>query len=365
MYQNGEGVTQDLARTAGLFQQACDGGMVEGCYNLGVLYHSGEGVTQDLARAIILYQQGCDGGFAQGCSNLGLLYYNGEGVTQDLARAASLFQQACDGGESVGCSNLGVMYATADSLFDLAVRASEAGEDSTLHSTAEPALQAYRAFEVLDLDAHYHVGLLGLATGDTALARARADTMEAAVPDHLLATILRIDLARLQGDTASVTRLSLDFLDAYDREMATGRAEYQAHTNVVERRRREADDETVPRTRDTTRTTGMSPPTLLVTDSAALDEVPRLLASPPLQYPDSLLESGIEGVLMLEFVIDTTGKAEPSSITVIESPHPAFNDIAKDAVLASVYSPGRTDDVPVAVRVRESLTFRTKPDTKR
>ena len=40
-------------------------------------------------------------------------------------------------------------------------------------------------------------------------------------------------------------------------------------------------------------------------------------------------------------------------------------DIARDAVRVSVYSPGRKDGVPVAVRVRESLTFRIQPDTKR
>ncbi len=103
-----------------------------------------------------------------------------------------------------------------------------------------------------------------------------------------------------------------------------------------------------------------SPPTLVVTDSAAVDELPRLLASPPFQYPDSLRGVGIEGVVVLEFVIDTTGHTEPSSITVVESPHPAFSEIAKDAVLVSVYSPGRKDGVPVPVRVRESLTFRNQ-----
>ncbi len=243
-YESGEGVTRDLARAVSLYQQACDGGEAAGCSNLGALYESGEGVPQNSAHAATLFQQACDGGYAPGCNNLGVMYGKGEGVTQDLARAASLYEQACYGGDAWGCLNLGVSRATADSLFDLAMRASEAGDDSTLHSTAEPALQTYRAFQVLDLDAHFHVGLLALATGDTALARARADTMAAAVPDHLLATILRIDLARLQGDTASVTRLSLDFLDAYDREMATGQAEYQAHTNLVEQRRREAYDET-------------------------------------------------------------------------------------------------------------------------
>ena len=66
-----------------------------------------------------------------------------------------------------------------------------------------------------------------------------------------------------------------------------------------------------------------SPRTLVLTDSAAVDELPRLLASPPLQYPDSLREIGSEAVVVLEFVIDATGHAEAASITVVESPHPA------------------------------------------
>ena len=36
-------VTRDLARAASLYQQACDGGAVEGCFNLGVMYDAGEG----------------------------------------------------------------------------------------------------------------------------------------------------------------------------------------------------------------------------------------------------------------------------------------------------------------------------------
>ncbi len=91
-----------------------------------------------------------------------------------------------------------------------------------------------------------------------------------------------------------------------------------------------------------------------------MDELPRLLASPPLQIPDSLREIGSEAVVVLEFVIDATGHAEPASITVVESPHPALVDIARDAVRVSVYSPGRKDGVPVAARVRESLTFRNQ-----
>ncbi len=79
-----------------------------------------------------------------------------------------------------------------------------------------------------------------------------------------------------------------------------------------------------------------------------MDELPRLLAGPPLQIPDSLREIGVEAVVVLEFVIDTTGRAEPASITVVESPHPALTDIAREAVLVSMYSPGRTNCVTAA-----------------
>ncbi len=46
---------------------SCDGGNATACSYLGVLYHNGEGVAQDLARAASLYQQACDGGYAPAC----------------------------------------------------------------------------------------------------------------------------------------------------------------------------------------------------------------------------------------------------------------------------------------------------------
>ena len=45
-----------------LYRQACDGGEMRGCNNLGVMYQFGDGVTQDLALALSLYQRACEGG---------------------------------------------------------------------------------------------------------------------------------------------------------------------------------------------------------------------------------------------------------------------------------------------------------------
>jgi TPR repeat protein len=46
--------------------------------------------------------QACDGGNMNGCANLGTVYAQGVGLTRDTAKAAALFHKACDGGEPLG-----------------------------------------------------------------------------------------------------------------------------------------------------------------------------------------------------------------------------------------------------------------------
>ena len=92
---------QDVERA---YREACEGGDMLGCNELGVLYGTGEGVTKDLEHAAILYQRACDGGEMWGCVNLGTMYGTGEGVTRDRPRAIELYQQACDGGQNWGCT---------------------------------------------------------------------------------------------------------------------------------------------------------------------------------------------------------------------------------------------------------------------
>ncbi len=93
-----------------LFQKACDGENLIGCYNLGVLYANGQGVAQDFARARSLYRKACDGGVISSCTGLGYLASNGQGAPPDFAQARALFQRACDGGDMLGCLNLGALY---------------------------------------------------------------------------------------------------------------------------------------------------------------------------------------------------------------------------------------------------------------
>jgi len=110
LYELGKGVTEDYAKARTLYQKACDGGDMDGCYELGLLSDLGKGATQDAAKARTLYQKACDGGNLHACVSLGLLNEIGDGGTQDYAQARTLYQKACDGGEMSGCDYLGTLY---------------------------------------------------------------------------------------------------------------------------------------------------------------------------------------------------------------------------------------------------------------
>ena len=59
----------------------------------------------------------------------------------------------------------------------------------------------------------------------------------------------------------------------------------------------------------------------------------------------------------VEFVLDSAGRVEPSSIVIVSTSHEAFNAPAREAVLRSVYRPGTVSGRPVRVAVALTLQF--------
>jgi hypothetical protein len=110
LYDNGDGGSQDYSQARTLYQRSCDGGYIDGCTNAGSLYAQGRGGSQDYFVARMFYQKACDGGDMLGCVNLGKLYDNGNGGSQDYSQGRTLFQKACESGNIEGCSNLGGLY---------------------------------------------------------------------------------------------------------------------------------------------------------------------------------------------------------------------------------------------------------------
>jgi TonB family protein len=82
-----------------------------------------------------------------------------------------------------------------------------------------------------------------------------------------------------------------------------------------------------------------------------------LLSQPTPRYPATLQSAGVAGSVMMEFVIDTTGKVERAALRVIESSHPAFEDAARGAVLGARFRPAYLNGRPVRQITRQRVRF--------
>ena len=94
----------------------------------------------------------------------------------------------------------------------------------------------------------------------------------------------------------------------------------------------------------------------------AVDERPERLSGPMPRYPEMLRQAGIEGIVLLEFVIDTTGHVEEESIKVLQSTNRAFDGPARDVIRRSLYRPGRVRGQAVRVLVSQQIGFTIQRD---
>jgi protein TonB len=85
---------------------------------------------------------------------------------------------------------------------------------------------------------------------------------------------------------------------------------------------------------------------------------PAIVVSQPMpRYPAALESVGIEGLVVVEFVVDTTGRVEPASIRVMESTYPGFESAAQRAIAGSLFRPAHIRSVPVRQLTRQSVRF--------
>lgn len=64
VYADGEGASEDMARSWELFQYAADAGLVDAAYLLGKMFRNGTGSSLDLGKAPELFQIAADAGHA-------------------------------------------------------------------------------------------------------------------------------------------------------------------------------------------------------------------------------------------------------------------------------------------------------------
>jgi len=104
--------------------------------------------------------------------------------------------------------------------------------------------------------------------------------------------------------------------------------------------------------------TGMVPTGNEVFMEAIVEEKPSVLSGPTLQYPELLRQAGIQGRVMVQAIIDTTGRAEPPSVKVLQSPNPGFDQSAKNYVVKALFRPARVHGRAVRVLINIPIDFK-------
>lgn len=98
----GDGLTKDLKRAEDLYSYACyEGYAWDACNALGMMIEG-----RDLQKAMALFQNACDGGSLPACTNLGRHLIDGTGIAPDFMKAFRLLVHTCVTGYNDGCHYL-------------------------------------------------------------------------------------------------------------------------------------------------------------------------------------------------------------------------------------------------------------------
>ena len=78
------------------------------------------------------------------------------------------------------------------------------------------------------------------------------------------------------------------------------------------------------------------------------------------EYPRSLRAAGLEGSVVVTFVVDTAGRAEPASIRFVSTTHPQFADAVRQWLARTRYVPAEINGTRVRQLVQQEVGFTLK-----
>jgi TonB family protein len=96
--------------------------------------------------------------------------------------------------------------------------------------------------------------------------------------------------------------------------------------------------------------------------AAGVEEVPVLLSPPP-AYPAPLQRAGIEGRVLLQAIVDTSGRVEPNSLKILKSSSPGFDRSITRWALQARFRPARLQGRSVRVLVNLPVDFAVSSPT--
>lgn len=74
-------------------------------------------------------------------------------------------------------------------------------------------------------------------------------------------------------------------------------------------------------------------------------------------YPEELRSKNVEGQVVAEWIVDTTGRADAGSFRVVESSHPLFSQAVRDVLPAMNFRPAELTGRRVRQLVRQQFRF--------
>lgn len=84
----------------------------------------------------------------------------------------------------------------------------------------------------------------------------------------------------------------------------------------------------------------------------------RILASVKPRYPESLRQAAIDGQVLVRFMVDTTGRVDMASVSVVSSTHDLFTRSVRDALPGFRFKPAEVGGRRVAALAEMPFEFR-------
>ena len=95
------------------------------------------------------------------------------------------------------------------------------------------------------------------------------------------------------------------------------------------------------------------------------ESAPEVLSGPLPVYPDLLRQAGVEGQVVLEARVDSMGRVQRASISVVSATHPGFVEPARQALIVTLFRPARVNGRAVSILVRVPFAFSIRGGTGR
>jgi TonB family protein len=88
------------------------------------------------------------------------------------------------------------------------------------------------------------------------------------------------------------------------------------------------------------------------------EEAARVATSAAPAYPPQLLSEGVEGTVVVRYVVEANGLADSSSLVILSATRREFADAVRAAIPFMRFTPARIDERPVRQLVEQPFSFR-------